>query len=161
MASTIEKQRRDKQDQDSDPSPVQQPGRAALGASPRGAPTATRSRRAIPWLVHSPGAGSAAGAGGHAATLNRATASQPARAAGALLHLQRQYGNRHVQRVLEIARQGDGDVSPDVEQSIKQARGGGRALDSKVREQMEPSFGSDFSGVRVHTGEQADSPTAR
>ena len=35
-------------------------------------------------------------------------------------------------------------------------RGGGQALDSGARAQMEPALGADFSGVRVHTGSQAD-----
>jgi hypothetical protein len=102
--------------------------------------------------------GNTPNAGAHAATLNRATASRPARASHSLLQLQRQYGNRYVQRVLELARQGEGDaeVAPEVERSIKQARGGGQALDSGVREQMEPVFGSDFSGVRVHTDRESD-----
>lgn len=34
--------------------------------------------------------------------------------------------------------------------------GGGQSLDASVRTQMEPRFGYDFSGIRVHTGAQAD-----
>src|SRR5579859_5346295 len=41
----------------------------------------------------------------HASTLNRATLSKPFRAEHTLLHLQRQYGNRYVERVLGLARQ--------------------------------------------------------
>src|SRR6266536_3715289 len=44
----------------------------------------------------------------HAGTLNRATGSRPSRAGHSLLQLQRQYGNRHVQRVLDLARQDEG-----------------------------------------------------
>jgi hypothetical protein len=75
-----------------------------------------------------------------------------------LLKLQRRYGNHFVQRVLALARKGDGEteVSPDIEQAIHQARSSGRALDSDVRTQMEPALGADFSGVRVHTNAQAD-----
>jgi len=99
--------------------------------------------------------GDAACAGAHADTLNRA-AVQPA--PDALLRLQRQYGNRFVQRVVTLARSGDGPaaVAPEVEQTIQQARGGGQALDHGVRTQMEPAFKADFSGVRVHTDGQAD-----
>jgi len=39
----------------------------------------------------------------HATALSRSTGSQPARASGSILQLQRQYGNRYVQRVLTSA----------------------------------------------------------
>lgn len=99
--------------------------------------------------------GDASCAGAHAHTLNRATV-QPA--PDALLRLQRHYGNRFVQRVVTLARSGEGPaaVAPEVEQTIQQARGGGQALDHGVRAQMEPALQADFSGVRVHTGSQAD-----
>ena len=42
-------------------------------------------------------------AGAHAATLNRATASHPSRAPESILRLQRQYGNRYVRGMLELA----------------------------------------------------------
>lgn len=85
-------------------------------------------------------------------TLNRATLSPHS-----LLQLQRQYGNRYVQRVLALSRQGEGetDVAPEVEGAIEQKRGGGQTLDSKVRVQMESAFGVNFSGVRVHTDSEA------
>jgi hypothetical protein len=93
----------------------------------------------------------------HASTLNRATASHPARAGRSLLQLQKQYGNRYVDRVLAIARQSTehSDVSSDVERAIESERGGGQPLDSGVRRQMESAFGADFSSVRVHTGPEA------
>lgn len=102
--------------------------------------------------------GGAGCAGEQASTLKRATDGQPARARGSLLRLQRDYGNRFVRRVvaLSLKGQGEGDVAPEVEQAIQTARGGGQALDSTVRAQMEPAMGADFSGVRVHTGGQAD-----
>jgi hypothetical protein len=95
----------------------------------------------------------------HASTLNRATDSQPARAARSLLQLQRQYGNRYVERVIALARENTehSEVAPTVEQSIQKERGGGQNLDHGVRHQMESSFGANFSGVRVHTDHQADS----
>ena len=49
-----------------------------------------------------------------------------------------------------------GPVSPDVEQGIAKARGGGQPLDEVTRSEMESGFGADFSGIRVHTGGQAD-----
>jgi hypothetical protein len=85
----------------------------------------------------------------------------PGRPAGnghALLQLQRQYGNRHVQRVLAQTKTGKGQtgVAPGVEGAIQRSRGRGQALDSGVRAQMEPALGADFGGVRVHTDGQAD-----
>ena len=82
-------------------------------------------------------------------------------AAQEVLRLQRSHGNRHVQRMVAIARQAagmaeGGELDPDVESSIQSARGGGQALDSGVRAQMEPTLGADLSGVRVHTGAEAD-----
>ena len=76
-----------------------------------------------------------------------------------LLRLQHSRGNRHVQRVVRLAKQayGDAQITPDVEQAIQSARGGGQPLDSNVRAQMEPAFGVDFSSVRVHTDSRADS----
>lgn len=99
--------------------------------------------------------GDASCAGAHAETLNRATV-QPA--PDTLLRLQRQYGNRFVQRVVDLARQGEGEASvlPEVEQTIQSARGAGQPLDSGARAQMEPAFGADFGGVRVHADGQAD-----
>ncbi len=94
----------------------------------------------------------------HATRLNRLTASSPSLTQGTLLQLQRQYGNRYVQRVMNIARQGQGnaEVAPEVEATIQRKRGGGQALDSTVQVQMESAFGTDFSGVRVHADGEAD-----
>ncbi len=117
-------------------------------APPRHDPVAQLiGRLAVP-----PSSGSAA-ARGHAAALNRAIGSSPARAGRSLIRLQRKYGNRHVQRVLAVARkeQGEAEVEPEVEAGIQRARGGGQPLDRSVRAQMEPFFGADFGGVRVHT----------
>lgn len=104
------------------------------------------------------GIGDASSAGVHASMLNRATNGRPSRAGQSLLRLQRQYGNRYVQKVLALARKGAGETeaAPEVEQAIQRARGGGQALDSKVRSQMESAFGADFGGVRLHTDTQAD-----
>ena len=75
-----------------------------------------------------------------------------------LLQLQRQYGNRYVQRVVTLARatEGEGDVMPDVERAIESSRGGGHSLDSGVQAQMGRALGADFGGVRVHTDAGAD-----
>jgi len=76
-----------------------------------------------------------------------------------ILQMQRRFGNRHVQRTLELARKGDGaaEVSSDVESGIERERGGGQAMDSHTQRQMESAFGADFSGVRIHTGAESHS----
>jgi hypothetical protein len=76
-----------------------------------------------------------------------------------VLQLQRSIGNQYVQRLLALARKGDGEaeVDPAVELAISRARGSGQSLDSEVRLQMEQLFGANFGGVRVHTGSEADS----
>lgn len=94
----------------------------------------------------------------HANLLSRATADHPARGRQLMLQMQRQYGNRYVQRVVELSRQGAGETeaTPEVEATIEQARGGGRSLDAGIQRQMESAFGNNFSGVRVHTDSTAD-----
>ena len=102
--------------------------------------------------------GSAPSAKVHADLLSRATSDYPARGRQLMLQMQRQYGNRYVQRVMELSRQGGGEAeaTPEVEAAIEQARGGGRSLDSGIQRQMESAFGTNFSGVRVHTDSTAD-----
>jgi hypothetical protein len=75
-----------------------------------------------------------------------------------LLQLQREQGNRYVQRVVAVARspEGDGNVMPDVERAIESSRGGGQSLDRGVQGQMGQALNADFSGVRVHTDAGAD-----
>jgi hypothetical protein len=105
----------------------------------------------------------------HASTLNRSTSSGPAVANRSLLQLQRQYGNRYVERVLSLSqatadREQQHDVghsasgvSPNVEGAIEQERGAGHGLDAGVKRHMESSLGADFGGVRVHTDQRSDS----
>jgi len=102
--------------------------------------------------------GSTPSASAHAARLNRLTTSQPSQVQRSLLQLQRQHGNRYVQRVLAMAEQGEGnaEVSPEVEATIEWKRGSGQVLESRVQAQMESALGTDFSGVRVHTDSEAD-----
>ncbi|MCT7981353.1 eCIS core domain-containing protein [Laspinema olomoucense] len=63
-----------------------------------------------------------------------------------------------VQRKISIQAFGGegGDVSSEWECELNRARGGGQPLSPSLREPMEREFGADFSGVRVHTGAQAD-----
>ncbi len=49
-----------------------------------------------------------------------------------------------------------GELDSETEQAVQTARGQGRALPEQVRAPMESAFGADFSGVRVHTGPEAD-----
>jgi hypothetical protein len=94
----------------------------------------------------------------HAAAINRATAARPGRAGSALLQLQKQYGNRYVEKVVARAQEEaqSNAVHATVERAIQEQRGGGQPLDTGIRRQMESSMGADFSRVRVHTGGQAD-----
>lgn len=59
-----------------------------------------------------------------------------------------------------VQRMGSGEggaIDHQIESSIEGARSGGSALDQGLRSSMEPAFGADFSGVRVHTDAKADS----
>jgi hypothetical protein len=47
------------------------------------------------------------------------------------------------------------DAGADIEQQLGQSRGKGNPLPDAVRSYMEPRFGADFSGVRIHTGSEA------
>ncbi|AFY80783.1 eCIS core domain-containing protein [Oscillatoria acuminata] len=49
-----------------------------------------------------------------------------------------------------------GTASSDLESTISQARSSGIPLGEPIRRQMEGAFGADFSGVRVHTNNTAD-----
>lgn len=55
----------------------------------------------------------------------------------------------------EVGMQG-GDITPDVSSMIEGDRGKGQALPDNVKTQMEQGFGTDFNGVRVHTGPKSD-----
>jgi Domain of unknown function (DUF4157) len=46
-------------------------------------------------------------------------------------------------------------ATPDLESQLSSSKGGGNPLSDEVRSFMEPRFGADFSGVRVHTGSDA------
>ncbi|HOW46974.1 MAG TPA: DUF4157 domain-containing protein [Rubrivivax sp.] len=136
--------------------------RVAMLAPPTPAPTVEADRRpATQKLEREPidrvscrlGDGSCAQA--HAATLDR---SPGAAAQGALLRLQRRFGNRYVGEVLARARSGEGDDETEaVERSIDQARGAGQGLDHHTQRQMESAFGANFGSVRIHTDSRADS----
>lgn len=94
----------------------------------------------------------------HTELVQRARKSNPAYSQQLFHHLQRTHGNRYLQRIVELSRKGNdpAEVEEGVEQTIQSKRGGGRAMDNRVRQQMEMGFGRDFSGVRVHTDSDAD-----
>jgi Domain of unknown function (DUF4157) len=46
-------------------------------------------------------------------------------------------------------------ATPDLESQLGSSKGSGSPLSDDVRSFMEPRFGADFSGVRVHTGSDA------
>jgi hypothetical protein len=48
------------------------------------------------------------------------------------------------------------EAGPDIESRLATHKGGGSPLPGDVRAAMEPRFGVDFGGVRVHTGGEAD-----
>lgn len=50
---------------------------------------------------------------------------------------------------------GGAAVSSEIETEIQNMKGGGNAMDEATKQNMESSFGADFSKVRVHTGSQA------
>ena len=76
--------------------------------------------------------GDASCAGAHADAVGQAPI-QPAQ--DSLLRMQRDYGNRFVQRVVDLSRKEDygSGVSRGVEQGIQAARGGGQPLERGVR----------------------------
>ncbi|MEH1780465.1 MAG: DUF4157 domain-containing protein [Nostoc sp.] len=58
---------------------------------------------------------------------------------------------------ISLQRQGGGvAATPDLETSIQQERGGGQPLSDDIRQPMEQSFGTDFSGVKIHTDSRSD-----
>lgn len=63
-----------------------------------------------------------------------------------------------VQTKPALQRSTDGSLQAggSIESQINSSRGGGSPLPDDVRSFMEPRFGTDFSGVKVHTDAQAD-----
>jgi len=86
------------------------------------------------------------------------------------LVLQRQEEEEEVQTKPVLQRQGEEEevqtkpveagagfeAGGELESRVAASRGGGSPLPGEVRHFMEPRFGADFGGVRVHTGSEAD-----
>jgi hypothetical protein len=73
-----------------------------------------------------------------------------------LVGLQQTLGNQAVQRLISQRKSEEPtELDDDTADRIKQARGGGQALDSGMQERMGAATGQDLSGVRVHTSPEA------
>ncbi len=84
-----------------------------------------------------------------------------------LLAAQQQLGNQVVQRALDESAQreppadGQGNLHPEVSDSIQQARSGGSQLPADVQAEMSRKFKRKFGKVRLHTDAQADKLSRR
>ncbi len=76
--------------------------------------------------------------------------------ASAISSLQRQEEEEELQAKGDAMLSG-GELSGEVETAVTSAKSGGRPLDDTIRAPMEQAFQADFSGVKIHTGGQADS----
>ena len=91
-----------------------------------------------------------------AAALSRADGGMRA---AAVSRLQEDRGNSYVQRVVAESRGAPsrlvGMSQPDMVSEVVQRKGSGDPLPDNARQQLEPHFGADLSGVRVHTDGEA------
>lgn len=95
----------------------------------------------------------------------RARAKKPekpsphAEQASPIAELQRQVGNRAVQRLLAQRSGGGGSFELDDETTnrINSQRGGGQPLDTAIQAQMSQATGHDMSDVKVHTSSESAS----
>jgi hypothetical protein len=79
----------------------------------------------------------------HASTINRATALQPGRAEHSLLQLQRQYGNRYVERVLSLARE---EEKKKKQLAMRIPEGPGFSRQKQAEQEVLTNHQTDFSG---------------
>ncbi|MBW4615639.1 MAG: DUF4157 domain-containing protein [Desmonostoc vinosum HA7617-LM4] len=61
------------------------------------------------------------------------------------------YKRLQMQPTVQRVSEGGVATTSDLEASIQQTRGSGQPLAQSIKEPMEQAFGTDFSGVRVHT----------
>jgi len=99
--------------------------------------------------------------------LQSALADPLSASADQIVQLQRQYGNRAVQRLIQRAQAKDvqrkaavglegGAVEGGLQNQINSARGGGQPLDRTVGSKIGGALGADFNNVRVHTDSKSD-----
>ena len=69
--------------------------------------------------------------------------------------LQRQEDEEEIQAKGEVGLEGS-ELDNDVEDKVQSAKSGGKPLDKTVRRSFENAFGTNFSGVKIHTGGQAN-----
>jgi hypothetical protein len=72
-----------------------------------------------------------------------------------LTGLQKQVGNRAVQRLVQRSGDGSFELDDDTASRINRERGSGQPLDGSVQKQMDSVFGADFSGVQVHNTQES------
>ncbi len=51
---------------------------------------------------------------------------------------------------------GNAEVTPEFESKLSSSKGEGKSLDDSTRNEMELKMGADFSGVKLHTGSEAN-----
>jgi hypothetical protein len=85
-------------------------------------------------------------------------AQKTSAASSGLTDLQRQVGNRAVQRLVAQRTGGEDAYTLDegTAQRVKQERGGGHPLDKATQQEIGQTLGRDLGDVRVHTGAEAD-----
>lgn len=102
--------------------------------------------------------GSAAATRKHAGMVNRVSARAPNQARTALLQLQKRYGNRHVQRVLAVARQSEETEEEEVQlQRQNEEEEQGKELQAQRQGPGEPTVAPEVEGAitRKRGGGQA------
>jgi hypothetical protein len=73
-----------------------------------------------------------------------------------LVDLQRQVGNRAVQRLIQRSGAGQTEIDEETAGRIDASRGSGQDLDPGVQESIGAAMGQDFSDVQVHTSPESD-----
>lgn len=87
-------------------------------------------------------------------------AANPQSPAQKIQRIQRDVGNRGVQRMLAQREGGAGgpfEVDDETQGRINNLRGSGQPLDVGIQQRMQDAMGYDFSGVNVHTSAEASS----
>jgi hypothetical protein len=83
--------------------------------------------------------------------------NRPDGAEVSMVDLQRQIGNRAVQRLMvQRSSQEPAELDEETESRINSERSSGQPLNSQVQAEMENATGQDLSGVQVHTSEESD-----